>query len=126
MCFMLGLNYEILLIGELEYHLFLVGRSKPSLATRSCGPKRMHSLGLKAWPNKSILQIDAWSHQVEKYLLPPFVTYKHNCNMFLLYPSIAQCKTLQGFCMVVPFLTCHSLYVFPHVSASSSCDLRDI
>ncbi|CAK9858964.1 unnamed protein product [Sphagnum jensenii] len=24
--------------------------------------------------------------------------------MFLLYPSIAQCKTLQGFCMVVPFL----------------------
>jgi len=43
-----GLNYEVLLIGGLEYHLFLIGRSKLSLATRSCGPKRMHSLGLKA------------------------------------------------------------------------------
>jgi len=110
MCFILGLNYKVLLIGGLEDHLFLIGRSKLFLATRSCGLKKMHSLGLKAWSNKSILQIDAWS-QVEKYLLPPFVKYKQNCNMFLLYPSIAQCKTLQGFCMVVPFFNL-SLCVF--------------
>jgi len=45
---MLGLNYKVLLVGGLEDHLFLIGRSKLILATRSCGLKRMHSPDLKA------------------------------------------------------------------------------